>query len=300
MKDIVLITGANGDLAKTVKQLLSNSYQIRCLTTNKKNVDGKSIFYWDINKNYIDADALKECKHIIHLAGYSILNKWTKENIKLMYKSRVSVANLLFNKCEELNIHPETFISASASGIYGLTASGIKTEDDKMGSDWISKMVYDWEAAAEKFKQLGSRVIKMRISLLLSKTSGFLKYTLLSMKYGIGVIVGPKENPINWIHIDDAASFVQQAIKNSHYQGSYNLASEQTVSQNEFIKTIKSKVFAYSLIIRMPISLIRPLVGERSLIINSKFTLSVEKLKKTGFIWKYSSLEDVLDNKKGN
>jgi len=120
------------------------------------------------------------------------------------------------------------------------------------------------------------------------------------MKYGIGVIIGPKENPINWIHINDAASFVQQAIKNSHYQGSYNLASEQTVSQNEFIKTIKSKVFAYSLIIRMPISLIRPLVGERSLIINSKFTLSVEKLKKTGFIWKYSSLEDVLDNKKGN
>ena len=213
-----------------------------------------------------------------------------------MAESRVNGATLLFNKCQELNIHPTTFISASASGIYGLETSGGKTEEDKIGSDWVAKMVNDWEMAADKFKQLGSRVIKMRISLLLSKTSGFLKYTLFSMRYGVGIILGTKELPINWIHINDAASFVDQAIKYDKYQGSYNLANEKTISNSMIIKTIRKKIFPYSIIITAPIYLIKLLLGKRTLILNSNIILSVEKLKKTGFLWQYNTLEDVLEN----
>ena len=296
MKEIVLITGANGNLAKTVGKLLSETYEIRSLTTNKKNADGKSIFYWNINKKHLDIDALKECKHIIHLCGYSILKRWTVKNKQLMHESRIGGANLLFNKCQELKIFPKTFISASASGIYGIESNGIKKEGDKVGSDWVARMVYQWEIAAQKFKQLESRVIKMRISLLLSKESGFLKYTLLSMRYGIGIILGYKEHPINWIHINDAARFVKESIENNAYQGSYNLANEETISKYKFMKVIKMKASPYSLIITIPTYLTHILFGKRSLILNNKIILSVKKLKKIGFFCKYNKLEDVLEN----
>ena len=59
MKQIVLITGANGNLAKSVKHLLSDSYTIRSLTTNKKYTNKESIFYWNIKKEYIDENALE-------------------------------------------------------------------------------------------------------------------------------------------------------------------------------------------------------------------------------------------------
>ena len=97
MKEIVLITGSNGGLAKDVKKLLPKSYQIRSLTTKKQDVNGRTIFYWDINKKYIDIDALKGCNHIIHLSGYSILKPWTKKNKKLMYESRIDGA--IFQGC---------------------------------------------------------------------------------------------------------------------------------------------------------------------------------------------------------
>ena len=46
MKEKVLITGANGSLAKSVKDnLLSKGYEVVTLTSTKTSADNKSIFY---------------------------------------------------------------------------------------------------------------------------------------------------------------------------------------------------------------------------------------------------------------
>ena len=193
MKERIIITGYSGSLAKIVRNLLKDDYEIVGLTGNKKKVNNKDIYYWNTSTDEIDERALQNCAHIIHLSGHPILKRWTKKNKKLMYESRISASNILFNKCKELNISPKTFISASAIGIYGFKARGVKSENDKIGSDWIAKMVSDWEKSAQQFKQIGSRVIQMRISLLMNKETAFLKYTLLSMKLGLGIIIGSKE-----------------------------------------------------------------------------------------------------------
>ena len=126
MKERIIITGYSGSLAKITIALLKDDYEIIGLTSNKKKVNNKDIFYWNTSTNEIDEKALENCKHIIHLAGYPILKRWTTKNKRLMHQSRIGAANLLFNKCKKLNISPVTFISASAIGIYGLNARGMK------------------------------------------------------------------------------------------------------------------------------------------------------------------------------
>jgi len=295
MKERIIITGYSGSLAKTTRELLKDDYEIIGLTSNKKRVNNKNIYYWNTSTNEIDEKALENCKHIIHLAGYPILKRWTKKNKRLMHQSRIGAANLLFNKCKQLNISPKTFISASAIGIYGLNARGIKSEKDKIGTDWIARMASDWEESAQQFKQIGSRVVQMRISLLMNKETAFLKYNLLSMKLGIGVVIGSKKKKISWIHVDDAASFIKEAINNSNYKGAYNLATTESISQGEFIKKIKEKLFPYALIIRMPFYLLRLFLGKRSQIINTDVSIDVDKLKKEGFIWKFYNFNEVLE-----
>ena len=197
MKDRVIITGYSGSLAKIIRELLKDDYEIIGLTSNKEKVNNKDIYFWNTSTDEIDEKALENCKHIIHLSGYPILKRWTKKNKILMQQSRIGAANLLFNKCKKLNISPVTFISASAIGIYGLNAKGIKSENDEIGTDWISRMTLDWEESAQQFNQIGSRVIQMRISLLMNKETTFLKYNLLSMKLGIGIVIGSKENKLD-------------------------------------------------------------------------------------------------------
>jgi len=295
MKERIIITGYNGSLAKRTRKLLKDHYEIIGLTSNKKRVNNKNIYYWNTSTDEIDERALENCKHIIHLSGYPILNRWTKKNKRLMYQSRISASNLLFNKCKELDVYPRTFISASAIGIYGVNARGIKSENDKFGTDWIARMASDWEESAQQFKQIGSRIIKMRISLLMNQETAFLKYNLLSMKLGVGVVIGSKEKKISWIHVDDAANFIKETLTNENYKGAYNLATIEPISQEIFIKKIKEKLFPYALIIRLPLFIIRLFLGKRSQIINTDVSINVDKLKKEGFIWKFYNFNKVLE-----
>jgi uncharacterized protein len=151
MKERIIITGYSGSLAQITKELLKDDYEIIGLTSNKEKVNNKDIYFWNTSTNEIDEKALENCKHIIHLAGYPILKRWTKKNKRLMHQSRIGATNILFNTCKNLNISPKTFISASAIGIYGLNARGVKSENDKIGNDWIARMVSDWEESAQKF-----------------------------------------------------------------------------------------------------------------------------------------------------
>tara|TARA_B100001142_G_scaffold311908_1_gene346766 strand:+ start:7776 stop:8684 length:909 start_codon:yes stop_codon:yes gene_type:complete len=296
IKERIIITGYNGLLAQRALQLLKDDYQIIGLTSNKASVNNRDVYFWNPSKNEIDEKALENCKHIIHLAGYPIIKRWTKENKKLMHESRINASNLLFNKCKDLNISPKTFISASAIGIYGLNSIGLISENDKTGEDWIARMGLDWENSAEQFKQIGSRVIQMRISLLIDKNAAFLKYNLLSMKLGVGILIGSRKKKISWIHLDDAVHFIKEAITNKKYNGPYNLAAKKPIDQEAFISTIKEQLFPYALIIKIPFYVVRLFLGERSKIINTNQSICVDKLKKLGFIWKFPDFNTVVES----
>ena len=37
------------------------------------------MYFWDPSNEILDTNALKDVSHIIHLAGFPILSKWTKK-----------------------------------------------------------------------------------------------------------------------------------------------------------------------------------------------------------------------------
>tara|TARA_B100000768_G_C11223923_1_gene351880 strand:- start:193 stop:1083 length:891 start_codon:yes stop_codon:yes gene_type:complete len=296
VKDVVLITGANGHLAERLGIHLKEEFEVRYLTRKKSNK--ASYFLWDISNKFIDTDALIDCKHIIHLSGYPILNSWTKKNKKLMYDSRVKSAELLLEKCVENKIQPETFICASAIGIYSQDKSQKINENSPKGTDWLAKLATDWEAASTNFKTIGSRVIQMRISLIFSKNAGFLKYTLLSMKYGIAAMIGDHTKKINWIEVNDLARFIKKSIITNNMHGAYNLTSDDQLSQKDLINSIKETLYPICLVITIPISIIKAIIGERSKIMNSNIHLDTTKLKESGFVCKQNNFKQMLNNLK--
>ena len=296
MKEIVIITGASGNLAKSVsKKLEVNGFEVFFYSSNQKLINNKNIFYWDIENGFFDKKPLANCSHIIHLSGYGVINKWTKKNKKKMYVSRVDAANLLFNYCKEKKINIKTFISASAIGYYGFDSKGIKEESDKPATDWLSKLAVDWEKSATDFEEINSRVIKLRISLIFTKFSGFLKPILLSMKFGVAPILGNRGQSFEWIHLDDLSSFILFSLKNKNVTGSYNLATESKTSQEEFLNTIKNKYFKYSLLLKIPAFILRLLFGQRRKILSTDIAVSVKKLMSTGFTFQYPNVAIAID-----
>ena len=296
MKDIVLITGAGGTLAQSVaKKLGIDGFDVLFYSSNINIVNNKNIFYWDVENRIFDKNPLDKCSHIIHLSGYSIINKWSEKNKKKMYSSRVNAAKLLFDYCKEKEINIKTFISASAIGYYGFDSIGLKNENDLPSKDWLSKLAVDWESAASLFEGIDSRVIKLRISLILTKTTGFLKPILLSMKLGVAPILGSRKQSFEWIHLDDLANFILFSLKNENVSGVYNLATDNKTNQEEFLNIIKNKYFKYSLLLKIPTFVLKFLFGQRIKIVSSDLAVSVDKLKSTGFLFKYPNVDDAID-----
>jgi|TARA_B110000444_G_C18844702_1_gene601153 uncharacterized protein (TIGR01777 family) len=296
MSERVLITGYNGALAKRVAIILEKKFDLVFLTSNKKSVNNKNIFFWNIEEEYIDPLALKDCKHIIHLCGFNIMNRWSKKNRELMYSSRVLTANLLFKKCFELELKIESFIGASAMGYYGLNTIADVDESAENGSDWLAKLSLDWENAANQFNKIGSRIVNLRISLLMDLNSGFLKVTLLPLKIGITSIFTPADLVYSWIHIDDVAKFILYAIENNHVAGPYNMAVPNRQSQKELIKEIKSCVFPFAIIFPIPIFLMKLFLGGRSQVLSGGLYLKSDKILNSGFNFTYPSVTSFLKN----
>ena len=294
MKETILISGRNGLLANRFWELQKSNYNIKFLSTDKKKCDNISVFYWNIKNEFIDGNALKDCDHIVHLAGYPIINRWTKENKKKMYESRINSTKLIYKYCKKLMIKPKTFISASAIGIYGLESEGVKDEKDITNTDWISRMAIDWEKSADIFKKINAKVVKMRISLIISKESLFLKSYLLSMRFGIATLLGSKSRHISWIHIDDAVNFIDLAINNKKYNGAYNLATSKCLTQGKLVQIIKEEKYPFCITFQIPAQILSFVLGKRSKIFMPNLVAKADKLKKLDFKYKYDSFRKVI------
>lgn len=293
-RETILITGANGSLAKKLKKkLVKIGYSVITFTSNKKKEKDNN-YFWDIEEKIIDLTSLKKCNHIIHLAGFSILKPWTKKNKQLMYNSRVESSKLLYDLCKENGIKIKTYISASAIGYYDNKILKEMTENDKSGKSWLSNLARDWEEAAIKFKNIGTRVINLRISLLIDKESGFLKKLLPFIKMGVVPMVGEKNNRFEYIDIEDAVNFCIYSIENSEIKGAYNLATNYKLTQYDFLKKFTQYYNKKYLIIKIPSFFLKLLLAKRFEIINSQTKLSSNKIIKSGFEFNFPRLSDTI------
>ena len=91
---------------------------------------------------------------------------------------------------------------------------------------------------------------------------------------------------------------IRESIKNKNYSGPYNLASDDAISQRNLIKLIKNKLFPYSIVIKIPMYLVRLFLGKRSQIISADLSLNTNKLKESGFKYKFNQISEVIDNLK--
>ncbi|MCY0968196.1 TIGR01777 family oxidoreductase [Chryseobacterium wangxinyae] len=295
MKEIVVITGASGSVAKVLAKKLENEYSVRFLTRTK-NHDNE--FEWNIRNKTIDEKVFDNVSHVIHLAGANISEKkWTNERKKEIISSRVDSAKLILEILQKKNIQLKSFISASAIGIYGaITSQKIFTEEDDKGNDFLSEVVSLWENAADEFsiKKIAERVVKLRIAVVLSEKEGALKKMSVPVKFGVGSPIGSGKQYIPWIHIEDICSAFEFALKNENLSGAYNASAPQHTDNENFTKEIAEVLDKPMFMPNIPSSVMKMMFGELSVVLLEGSRTSSEKLQKAGFKFKYPELKTAL------
>ena len=152
----------------------------------------------------------------------------------------------------------------------------------------------DWEDESNKYDELNARCIQLRIPLIFDKKHGFLKYNLLSMKFGMGIIFGKNNQILNWVSTNDICRFIEFSIKNKNIQGPFNIASSKKYSKIDILRNIRLNKYKYSIVISLPDYLVDLIFGEKSSIIKSNINICSKKLCNTGFVFSDLEIEKII------
>src|SRR5437868_4569554 len=91
--------------------------------------------------------ALEGAEAVVHLAGESIIGRWTESKKKAIHDSRVVGTQRLSEAIGKMSQPPKVFISASAIGYYGDRGDETLTEESASGKNFLSGVCRGWESA---------------------------------------------------------------------------------------------------------------------------------------------------------
>ena len=145
---------------------------------------------------------------LIHLSGETVAERWNESKKRRIRDSRVISTRNLASALAKADNPPQTFICASAIGYYGNRGDEVLTEESPSGEGFLADVSREWEGATQPAAQAGTRVVNLRIGIVLSRDGGALKQMLLPFRLGLGGKIGNGRQWFSWIHIDDLVAAV--------------------------------------------------------------------------------------------
>ena len=292
----ILITGGTGLIGRYLSEKLQErGYCVMILSRTSKTHIGIKTYAWDLDKQELEKEAIELADCIIHLAGANLgEKKWTAQRKKLIMDSRVNSSQLIFDKTKEFN-NVKVYISASAIGYYGtITSDKIFSESDKPSNDFLGNVCQQWEQSADKFEELGIRVVKIRTGVVLTKHEGALSKMTSLVKVGLGSAIGSGKQYIPWIHIDDLCDIYIKAIEDVQMKGSYNAVAPDHKTNREFYSDIANILKKPFWAPNIPAIILELIFGKMSAILLTGSRVSCEKIINTGYRFKFTNLKSAL------
>lgn len=239
---------------------------------------------------------------VVHLAGESIFGVWTKAKKERIFKSRVDGTRCIVKAIRGAPNPPKVLVCASAVGIYGDRGEEELTERHTTDAgEFLADVGQAWEAEAQEAVAAGTRVVCVRISLVLGP-KGSLAIMTPVFKLGLGGRIGKGDQWMSWIHVRDIANVFHHAIRTDSLSGPVNGAAPNPVRNSEFTKTLGIALNRPTFF-TIPSFVLRTLFPEQSALLLDSQRVVPEKLIASGFEFQFPSLPealaDLIKSKKG-
>lgn len=289
----IIISGSSGLVGSAlIPALRAQGHEVKRLLRART---GPGEAHWDPERGELENSALEGFDAVIHLAGESIASgRWTAARKERIYRSRVEGTRLLSEALGKLARPPKVLLSASAIGFYGDREEEVLTEENTIGSLFLSHLCRDWEAATEPASVAGIRVVNLRFGIILSAEGGALAKMLFPFRLGLGGKIGSGAQFMSWIAIEDVVGAIQYALTTESLTGAVNVVAPDPVTNEVFTKCL-GKVLGRPTIFPMPALAARLVFGEMAdELLLASTRVAPAKLQKTGYTFRHPHLEEAL------
>ena len=290
----LLVSGVSGPIGTALlPSLKARGYSVARLVRGATTGDDQ--IPWDPGQP-IAPEAVSGFGAVIHLAGESIVGRWTKTKKTKIRDSRVAGTTALAEALASAKDKPQVFVCSSAIGYYGDRGDEVLNEKSKPGTGFLPDVCREWEAATQAAAHAGIRTVQMRTGVVLTPHGGALGKMLTPFKMGVGGKIGDGRQWMSWIDVQDMVGAIHHILNSELLHGPVNLVAPKPVTNAEFTKTLAS-VLSRPAILPMPAFAVKLLFGEMgdTVLLGSQ-RVEPTQLVMSGYPFRFSSLRASLEN----
>ena len=237
--------------------------------------------------------SLQSCEGVINLAGEPIAEKrWTFDHCKEITNSRIETTKHLIQNLNNLKKPPKVLINASAIGFYGSHPQRKFMEENIAGEDYLANLCKEWESIA-KDKPRATRLLIIRIGIVLANDGGALGKMLPIFKAGLGGPIGDGKQWMSWIHRTDLCNLVIEAIKNPAWSGVINGVAPNPVRMREFSYSL-GKALGRPSLLPVPGPILKLLLGDGARVVLEGQNVQSQRFKKLKYNFQFPTIDDAF------
>jgi uncharacterized protein (TIGR01777 family) len=294
----VVVTGASGFVGRAaVRELLGRSWSVIGVSRDPDRArrSAPPAVRWIPFGGGALEEAVAACGRCVNLVGqHPFEGRWNDAYKEEMRRSRVGTTTRVVQALARSTASDRVLVNASGVVYYGDCGEEIVSESRPPDPDaFVSRMCSEWEAAAAAARPSGVRVVVVRIGLGLGRDGGALPMIARPFRFGLGGHVGSGRQYVPWIHNDDLAGLIAEALEDPAYEGAYNGAAPHPVTGRELARALGAAMHRPSRL-PMPARVLELVVGEASGIMLWSCRADTARIARHGFSFRHPTIEDAL------
>lgn len=286
----IVLAGGTGFVGKYLEKKFKDSgYEVILISRKEGHIS------WN-NKERI-LKAIDNSDMLINLAGKTVNCRYNAKNKDEILNSRIETTRILGNAVMECENPPSLWINSSTATIYRHAEDRPMTEEGgDIGSGFSVDVAQEWEKAFFAFKLPATRKVALRMAIVLGKDGGVVPVYQNLVKCGLGGRQGSGNQKFSWIHIEDLYRIILFLREKEELNGVFNCSAPNPVTNRELMNQLREAM-------NMKIGLPSPkwmlemgavfINTETELILKSRWVIP-ERLERAGYKFKYSSLDEAL------
>lgn len=238
--------------------------------------------------------AVGDSDAVINLAGAPIADRaWSAARLTELDRSRAGLTQRIAGWIHGSERRPAVFVCASAVGFYGDRGQRRLSENESSGSGLLADMCTRWEAAADQARSRETRVVKMRLGVVLDAEGGALAKMLPAFRLGLGGRLGNGEQYFPWVHLDDVLDAFLLAMNTPDLEGPVNVTAPEPVTNQVWTHALGEALGKPT---RFPVPgwALRTFMGDRSQLMLSSQRVIPARLLEAGFRFRHEHVRSAL------
>jgi len=290
----VLVSGVSGPIGTALLPTLKSlGYDVVRLVRTAPS--GEDQIAWNPAQP-IPPETVSGFDAVIHLAGESIIGRWTDAKKSNIRNSRVQGTTHLATAIAQAKQKPAVFVCSSAIGYYGNRGDELLKESSAPGTGFLPDVCREWEAATRPASNAGIRTVQLRTGIVLSPRGGALGKMLPPFKMGAGGRLGDGRQWMSWVDVQDMVGAIHHILKTDLLQGPVNMVAPKPVTNAEFTRTLAG-VLSRPAIFPVPAFAVKLAFGEmgETVLLGSQ-RVEPAQLFSSGYPFRFRDLRASLEN----